>query len=60
MLLNRRNCGRFVWDRGVVEGEEDRTEEGCRLVTGIGLKFRIDIDDERGADCREEAGLQTK
>jgi hypothetical protein len=58
--LNRWNGERFIRDRRMVEGKEDRTEEGCRLVVGIRLKLRIDIDDERRADCREQAGLQTR
>jgi hypothetical protein len=60
MLLNRWNNERFVWDPGMVEGEEDHTEEGCRLAVGIGLKLPVDVDDERGADCGEQAGLQTR
>ena len=34
ILLDRRNGGGFVWDCGLVEGEEDGAEEGCRLVIG--------------------------
>ena len=29
VLLNGWNCGGFIWDRGVIEGEKNGTEEGC-------------------------------
>ena len=57
-LLDKWDSGGFVWDRGVVEGEEDCTKEGCGLVVGIGLKLRVNIDDESGTDSREQAGLR--
>ena len=43
----------FVRYGGLVEGEEDRTEEGCGLFIGILLETRLDIDDEGGADGGE-------
>ena len=43
--LGRRNGEGFVWDCGMVEGEEDRKKESRRLAVGIGLKFGINIDD---------------
>ena len=58
VLLGGRNGGGFVWDGGVVEGEKDCTEESRRLRVGIRLKLRIDINDKRGADCREQARLR--
>ena len=42
----------------MVESEEDGTEEGGGLFVGIGLEIRMDVDDEGGADCREQAGLR--
>jgi hypothetical protein len=42
----------------MVEGDEDCTEEGCRLITGIWLELRVDVDDESRADCREQTGLE--
>ena len=44
-------------DGGLIEGEEDRAEEGGRLLVGIGLEVRMDIDDKRGADGREQTRL---
>ena len=41
----------------MIEGEEDGAEEGRGLVVRVGLKVRLDIDDEGRADCREQTGL---
>ena len=57
VLLDRWNSGGFVWNCGLVKGEEDGTEESYRLVVRVGLEFRIDIDDEDRADGREQTGL---
>ena len=45
-LLDRQNGGGFVWHGGMVESEENRTEERCCLFVGIGSKLGINIDDE--------------
>ena len=50
ILLNWQNGGRFVWDCGLVEGEEDGAEEGWGLVR---LEFGMDVDDKSRADSRE-------
>jgi hypothetical protein len=47
-----------VCDCGLVEGKEDRTEENCRLVIGVGLEIRVNVDDEGRADCREQTRLR--
>ena len=38
-------------DGGLIESEEDCTEEGGRLLVRIGLEVGMDVDDEGGADC---------
>ena len=58
MLLDGCNGAGFVWDCGIVEGEEDSMEESCGLITGIWLKLLIDVDDESCANSREKAHLQ--
>ena len=45
-------------DGGLIESEEDCTEEGGRLLVRIGLEVGMDVDDEGGADGREQTGLQ--
>ena len=55
--LNEWNGGGLTWDGGLIESEEDGTEEGGGLVIWIGLEVRTDIDDESGADGREQTGL---
>ena len=57
VLLDVRNSWSFTRDCRVIEGEEDGAEEGRRLVVGVGLEFRLDIDDEGRADGREQTGL---
>jgi hypothetical protein len=57
-FLNGRNGGGLAGNGGLVESEEDGAEEGGRLLVGIGLEIRMDVDDEGGADGREQAGLQ--
>jgi len=56
-LLNGWDGGGLTGDDGLVEGEEDGTEEGRRLLVGIGLEARVDVDDESGADGREQTCL---
>ena len=48
----------FIWDCGMVEGEEDDTEESCRLVAGIRLNLFVDIDDKGRTNSREQARLR--
>ena len=57
IFLNRWNGGGFTGDGGLVESEEDGMEEGRRLLVGIGLEIRMDIDNESGADGREQTRL---
>ena len=45
-------------DGGLIESEENCTEEGGRLLVRIGLEVRMDVDDEGGADGREQTDLQ--
>ena len=52
-FLDRRNDGSFVRNSGLVEGEEDRTEEGCGLGVRIGFELGLDVDDEGRADRGE-------
>ena len=42
----------------MIESEEDGTEEDRRLLVGIGLEVRMDIDDESRADGREQTCLR--
>jgi len=49
--------GGFVRDGRLVEGEEDCTEDGCRLLVWIGLEPRMDVDDEGGTDGGEQTRL---
>jgi len=57
-FLDRWNSGGLAQDRRLIEGEEDCAEDGCGLFVRVGLKFRMDIDDESRADGREQARLQ--
>jgi len=56
-FLDRWNGGGLTWDDGLVESEEDGAEEGGGLRIWIWLEVRMDIDDESGADGREQTGL---
>jgi len=47
------NGGDLTRDAGLVESEEDGTEEGRRLLVRVGFEERMDIEDERGADDGE-------
>ena len=40
-----------MWEKGWVEGEEDRAEVGLGLVAGILLELGLDVDNECGTDC---------
>ena len=40
-----------MWEKGWVEGDEDCSEVGLRLVAGIWLELGLDVDDECGTDC---------
>ena len=53
-----RRDGLFARDGGLVESEEDGAKVRNRLVAGIGLEFGLDVDNEGGADCREQTGLE--
>ena len=52
-----RNGRFFVWNEGSVEAEKNRSEVRFRPVAGVGFEFRLDIEDEGGADRGEQAGL---
>ena len=56
-FLNRWDGRSLIGDGGLIEGEEDGTEEGSRLLVGVGLEVRMDIDDKRRADGREQTRL---
>ena len=58
MIFDGWNGSNFVWDCGIVEGEENGMKEGCRLVTGIRLKLFIDVYDESRANGGEQPRLQ--
>ena len=47
----------FVRSDGPVEAEKDRAEVSFRPFPGIRFKLGLDIDDEGGADSREQASL---
>ena len=52
-----RNTGGFIRDGGSIEGE-DCTKGSGGLIVWVGLRVRVGVDDERGADSGEQAGLQ--
>jgi len=49
----------FVWSDRLVEAEENGSQIGFRAVAGVLLELRLDVDDEGGADRREQTGLRT-
>ena len=51
------NSGSVGAKGGVVNFMDEDTEEGGSLLTRVGLELRLDIDDERGSDRREQTGL---
>jgi len=55
--LGRWDGGSVTGDGGLIESEEDGSEEGSGLFVGIELKVRMDVDDEGGADGREQTSL---
>ena len=57
-LLGGWDGGGFVRDGRLIEGEENRAEEGCGLLVRIGLETRVDVNHEGGTDGREQARLQ--
>jgi len=52
-LLDGWNGGGLTGNGGLIEGEEDGTEDGSGLFIWIGLEVRMDVDDKRRADGRE-------
>ena len=56
-FLNRWNGGGLTGDGGLIEGEENGTEDGSGLLVGIGLEARVNIDDKSGADGGEQTRL---
>ena len=57
-FLDRWNDGGLTGDGGVIEREEDNSEEGRRLFVRVGLEVRMDVDDKGGADSGGQTGLQ--
>ena len=55
--MDGRDGGGFIRDGGLVEGEKDHVEEGCRLFIRIGLEPRVDVDDEGGTNGGEQTRL---
>ena len=58
VFLERRGGGVFARDDGLVESEEDGTEERGGLLVRVGLQLRLDIEDECRADGREQTSLR--
>jgi len=58
VFLNGRNCRGLTRGGRLIESEENRAEEGCRLFIRIGSEVRMDVDDEGGVDSGEQTGLQ--
>ena len=56
----RRSGGVFVGSNGSVEAEENRSEVSFGPFGGIWLELGLDVDDESGADRREETSLRTR
>ena len=48
----------FVGSDGPIEAEKDRAEVGFRPFPRIRFKLGLDIDDEGGADSREQTSLR--
>jgi hypothetical protein len=49
--------GNVASERGIVDLVNQDAEEGGSLVTRVGLKSRIDLNDECGGDGRKQTGL---
>ena len=60
IFLDRWDGRGLTGDGGLIESDEDRTEEGGGLLVRIGLEVRMDIDDEGRADGGEQTGLREK
>ena len=58
VLLGKWNGRSVNRDGRLIESEEDRAEEGGGLFVRIGSEVRMGIDDEGGADGREQTSLQ--
>ena len=58
VFLGGRNGRGLVRYCGLIEGEENCTEEGCGLFVGIGLETRVGVDDECGANRGEQTCLR--
>ena len=52
-----RERGGVVSEGGVVDLVDEDFEEGGGPVTGVRSKLRVDLDDERGSDCRKQTSL---
>ena len=50
--------GNVVSKSGVVNLVDKDAEKGSGLVTGVRLKRRVDLDDERRGDCGKKTGLR--
>ena len=48
-----------VSKRGIVDLVDQDSQERVGLVVGIGLKLRVDLNNERGGDGGEQTGLKT-
>ena len=49
--------GNVVAKGGIVNLVKEDTKEGRGLITRVGLKLRVDLDDERGGYCGKQTGL---
>ena len=49
--------GNVVSKGGVVDLVDKDTEESDSLITRVGMKLRLDIEDESRGDCGEQTGL---
>ena len=56
-IPRRRKCGIFTWSDRSIEAEENGSEIGFRPLAGVLLELGLDVDDEGGADRREQTGL---
>jgi len=44
--MDERNGEDFAWGSGLIQSEEDCSEESCRLFVRIGFGLRLDIEYE--------------
>ena len=58
VFLSRWNGRSLTGDGRLIESEENCAEEGGGLLVGIRSEVRMGINDEGGADGREQTGLQ--